>query len=86
MENINKEYEQAAINLYEYMDYNDCTPDELLDTINEDWECNYLTDHDGKDGKTYLWYLDETHSVAICVNDNTIISDERDIVKLILGY
>lgn len=86
MTNINKEYLQAAINLYDYMDYTNVAYDELLDTINEDWECNYLTDHDGKDGKVYLWYLDENHSVAICVNDNTIISDERDIIKIILGY
>lgn len=86
MANINKEYLQAAINLYDYMDYTNVTYDELLDTINADWECNYLTDHDGKDGKVYLWYLDESRSVAICVNDNTIISDERDIIKIILGY
>ena len=71
MENINKEYLQAAIHLYEYMGYIYCTFDELLDTINEDWEHGYLTEHDGVDGKVYLWYLDiaqmdDNRSVAMC--------------------
>lgn len=86
MQNINKEYLQAAINLYDYMDYTNVTYDELLDTINEDWECNYLTDHDGVDGKVYLWYMDDNRSVAICVNNNAIISDENYIAQLILGH
>lgn len=86
MANINKEYLQAAINLYDYMDYTNVTYDELLDTINEDWAHNYLTDHDGVDGKVYLWYMDDNRSVAICVNNNTIISDENSITQLILGH
>ena len=91
MENINKEYLQAAIHLYEYMGYIYCTFDELLDTINEDWEHGYLTEHDGVDGKVYLWYLDiaqmdDNRSVAICVNNNVIISDENYITQLILGH
>lgn len=86
MKPINKEYLQAAINLYEYMDYTNCTPDELIETINKDWNHNYLTDHNSVDGKVYLWYMDENHSVAICVNNNIIISDENYIAQLILGY
>lgn len=91
MQNINNEYLQAAINLYEYMGYIYCTFDELLDTINEDWEHSYLTEHDGVDGKVYLWYLDiaqmdDNRSVAICVNNNVIISDENYITQLILGH
>lgn len=91
MENINKEYLQAAIHLYEYMGYIYCTFDELLDTINKDWEHGYLTEHDGVDGKVYLWYLDiaqmdDNRSVAICVNDNVIISDKNSIARLILGH
>lgn len=86
MQNINNEYLQAAINLYDYMGYINCTFDELLDTINEDWEHNYLTDHNGVDGKVYLWYMDDDHSVAICVNNNVIINDENYIAQLILGH
>ena len=70
-----KEYKERAEQLYNYMDHDP-------QYIEEDCEHDYLTNNTGRDGRDYLWYLDENKSVAIDILTGEIIDDETKIDEL----
>lgn len=46
-------------------------------SVSCDLEYDYLTINDGRDGKTYLVYVDETHCAAIRVDDGEIVKEDE---------
>ena len=82
---LNGKAMEAAKKLYDYIGFCGYSDEELTETIENDLGHGYLTDHDGKDGKYYLWYVDdEAHeSVAICVDTGEILTDEKEICDIV---
>lgn len=48
-----------------------------LGDVENDIEHDYLTENTGRDGKDYLWYLDETTNAIIDVDGNICEDDDR---------
>lgn len=61
---------EAAKKLYEYMGHD-------FDSISNDMEHDYLTENPGRNGRSYLWYMDETECVAIDIETLEIHEDEE---------
>lgn len=61
--------------LYNHMEVN-------KETIENDWEHDYLTINTGRDGKDYIWYLDDKKNAAINLSNGEIIDNEQEIEKL----
>lgn len=83
---MNKQTKEAAERLYNYIgDYANYTVGEFEETIENDWEHGYLTDHNGKDGEYYLWYKNcaSGESAVIRVDDGEIFTDEKEICNII---
>ena len=84
----NKEME-AAKKLYDHLGWfccldNYCEKD-FIEAVDNDIEHGYLTNHNGKDGKYYWWYMDgeSGESVAIRVDDGEILTDEKQICDIV---
>lgn len=48
-----------------------------LDAVEDDIKHDYLTENTGRDGKDYLWYLDETTNAIIDADGNICEDDDR---------
>lgn len=68
----------AARALRSYLGFEDDT-----DLLMEDIEYGYITTNIGRDGKTYVWYADESNNVAVEVETLTLIEDEDEICGLL---
>ena len=76
--NVSEEKERELINkLYDYMGYD-------IDSLDNDTEHDYLTCNTGSNGKDYLWYMDETKSVAIDMDGNIIDESDDETLEGIL--
>lgn len=86
---LNKKAMEAAKKLYDYLGWFNCIDNyretDFIEAIEIDLEYGFLTDHDGKDGKYYLWYMDGEigESVAIRVDDGEILTDEKQICDIV---
>lgn len=82
---LNKKEMRAANNLYDYIGFLGYSKEELIEAVDNDIEHGYLTDHIGKDGKYYWWYMDgeSGESVAIRVDDGEILTDEKQICDIV---
>nr|DAG57267.1 MAG TPA: hypothetical protein [Caudoviricetes sp.] len=60
--------------------YDDLSMD--VENIAEDYKHDYLTINTGRDGRVYVWYIDEVSEGAICVEDLKNL-DEEDIERLL---
>lgn len=48
-----------------------------------DWEHDYLTYNDGRDGESYFSYVDEHECIAVRVSDLEVIKDEKTFEDLL---
>lgn len=49
--------------------------------VENDIAHDYLTDNEGRDGKLYIWYMDENRCAAVDA-DGTIVDDEEKLKEL----
>ena len=73
-----KKLMELKIDLLEYIgiidQYNKA---EAEDIVKEEEKHDYLHEYKGNDGRAYLWYLDNVHNVAICIETEEIFEKEE---------
>ena len=68
---------EAIEKLYRYMGHD-------IESVEKDMKHDYLTENEGRNGRTYLWYLDNSECVAIDLETLEIYEDEEFFEKQFL--
>ncbi len=65
------------------IDADTMTEDEITEEINMQYDGDYLVECTGRDGKAYLWYMDEARQAFLDLGSHDIAYlDEGDVDRL----
>ena len=68
--------------IYNKINYDYKSNKELEEIIQKDIEKGYLTINKGKNNSEYIWYMDENNNLAINIETEELITDEKELQRI----